>query len=64
MAQALVPVLAPLEFPCVVLEDRKDFADPHLFPLARKVRLVDFHRLDRNLSLTDEDYECIMTRGH
>lgn len=64
VAQALVPVLAPLEFPCVVLEDREEFADPRLFPLAREVRLVDFRRLDRDLSLTDEDYVCIMTRGH
>lgn len=64
VSQALVPVLAPLDFPCVVLEDREEFADPRLFPLAREVRLVDFRCLDRELSLTDEDYVCIMTRGH
>ena len=40
MAQALVPVLVPLDFPCVVLEDRAEFADPVLFPGARAVRLV------------------------
>ena len=64
VAQALVPVLIPLDFPCVVLEDRAEFADPALFPGARAVRLVDFSRLADEVSLTDADYVCIMTRGH
>ena len=64
VAQALVPVLIPLDFPCVVLEDRAEFADPVLFPGARAVRLVDFSRLADEVSLTDADYVCIMTRGH
>lgn len=64
VAQALVPVLAPLDFPCVVLEDRAEFADPALFPAARQVRLVDFGKLAQELELTPDDYVCIMTRGH
>lgn len=64
VSQALAPVLAPLDFPCVILEDRKEFADPTLFPTARQVRLVDFSRLEQELKLTPDDYVCIMTRGH
>ena len=64
VSQALVPVLAPLGFSCVVLEDRPEYADPARFPGARAVRLVDFSRLAEQLQITEEDYLCIMTRGH
>lgn len=64
VAQALVPVLTPLGFPCIVLEDREEFADPSLFPGARQVRLVDMFHLDEQLTITEDDYVCIMTRGH
>ncbi len=64
VAQALVPVLAPLEFPCVVLEDREEFARRELFPQAREVRLIDFEKIAGQVSVTGEDYVCIMTRGH
>ena len=64
VTQALVPVLAPLNFPCVVLEDRQEFANPSLFPTAREVRLIDFSKLAEQLSVTKHDYVCIMTRGH
>ena len=64
MAQALVPVLVPLDFLCVVLEDRPEFADPALFPGAREVRVADFARLEEQIAVTRDDYLCIMTRGH
>ena len=64
VAQALVPVLVPLDFPCVVLEDRPEFADPALFPGAREVRVADFARLEEQITVTRDDYLCIMTRGH
>lgn len=64
VARALVPVLAAVEFRCVVLEDRPEFCDPKLFPGAAEVRLVDMNRLDETLSVDQEDYVCIMTRGH
>lgn len=64
VAQALVPVLAPLDFACVVLEDREEFSDPALFPLAREVRRIDFSRVNQSVSISENDYVCIMTRGH
>ena len=64
VAQALVPVLAPLDFPCVVLEDREEFTGPELFPLARESRVIDLGDILRQVAITGEDYVCIMTRGH
>ncbi len=64
VAQALVPVLAKVDFPCVVLEDRPEFADPALFPDAERVLLVDWERIGEAITLTEADYCCVMTRGH
>lgn len=64
VAQALVPVLAPLDFPSVIVEDREEFADPALFPLARGTRCFPMDRIRQELDITADDYVCIMTRGH
>lgn len=64
VAQALVPVLAPLDFPCVVVEDRAEFARRELFPTAREVRLTEFSDPSVYAAVTEDDYLCIMTRGH
>lgn len=64
VAQALVPVLAAVEFRCIVVEDRPEFCDLRLFPGASEVRLVEMERLSETLKVNREDYVCIMTRGH
>ncbi len=64
VAQALVPVLAGVEFRCVVMEDRAEFAKESLFPDAERVVLGDFSRISEWISVTPEDYVVIMTRGH
>lgn len=64
VSQALVPVLAPLNFHCVVLEDREEFASKELFPLARESRVIDMNRIRSQVEITKDDYVCIMTRGH
>lgn len=64
VAQALVPVLGPLDFPCVVVEDRAEFARRELFPGARAVRLEEFSDPAVYAAITEDDYLCIMTRGH
>lgn len=64
VAQALVPVLAAVEFRCVVVEDRPEFCNARLFPGAAEVRLVEMDRLEEKLEVSREDYVCIMTRGH
>ena len=64
VAQALVPVLGTLGFPCVVLEDRPAFAAPDRFPQAQEVRQLRFAHLQDQLTLTENDYVCILTRDH
>ncbi len=65
VAQALVPALAAVNFRCVVVEDRPDFAKPELFPGVEETRLVDMNDLSSlQKEITGNDYVCIMTRGH
>lgn len=64
VARELQPLLTHLGFRCIVLEDREEFAQPALFPTAEQVLLVDFEQLSSYVTITEEDYVCIMTRGH
>lgn len=64
VAQELVPVLSHVGFRCVALDDRPEFATKALFPAAEDVILCDFKRLGDYISVTGEDYACVMTRGH
>lgn len=64
VAQELVPILARVNFRCVVLDDRPDFTRPELFPGAEETCLVDFARLNDYVKITEDDFVCIMTRGH
>ena len=64
VAQELVPVLSHVGFRCVVMDDREEFTRPELFPGAETVIRGDLTRLENYLSITNEDYVCVMTRGH
>lgn len=64
VAQELVPVLAHLDFRCIVLDDREEFANPGLFPNAVQCLQVNYEHLEAQVSLTANDYACIMTRAH
>jgi len=64
VAQALVPILTSVDFRCRVLEDRADFCDPSLFPGAEQTVLLRTEEDWAGLSIKQEDYVCIMTRGH
>lgn len=64
VAQELVPVLAHLDFRCVVLDDRSEFANRTIFPNASKCIVGDFEHLSDYIDIQPEDYVCIMTRGH
>ena len=64
LAREVVPLLAHLDFRCVVLDDREEFANPSDFPGAKEVKLVDFERLETAVSPKEGDYLVIMTRGH
>ena len=64
VAQETVPVLSHLDFSCVVLDDRAEFASPERFPGAGEVLVCDFSRIGDYVTITEEDYVIIMTRGH
>lgn len=64
VAQELVPLLTHLDFRCVVFDDRKEFADPRLFPSACRCITGSFEQLSELIDFHPEDYVCIMTRGH
>ena len=64
VAQALEPVLTNIGFRCVVMDDRPDFTRRELFPTAEEIKLIDFSNIAASVSITGEDYVCVMTRGH
>lgn len=64
VSRALVPVIAAVGFRPVVYDDRPEFADPALFPMAESVLSGDFTRIGERIRLTADDYVVIMTRGH
>ena len=64
VSQALVPVLAGLDFRPVVYDDRPEFADPALFPGAEQTLCGSFLELSRHVTVTPDDCVVIMTRGH
>lgn len=64
VAQELVPVLAHVGFRCTVMDDREEFANEALFPTAEKVMLIDFEKISDFVEIGENDYVCVMTRGH
>ncbi len=64
VGQALVPVLAGLDFRVAVYDDRPELADAAHFPQAEQVILGDYQHIDSAVSLRAEDYVIIMTHGH
>lgn len=64
VAQELVPVLVHVGFRCVVFDDRPEFANKQVFPLAYKTIIGDFERIFDFITIKEQDYVCIMSRGH
>ena len=64
VAQALVPALSAIDFTCVILEDREEFCKPELFPKAERVLKINMQKIAEFVTITEEDYICVMTRGH
>ena len=64
VSQELEPVLTHVGFRCVVMDDREEFAKRELFPTAEEVKRIDFSRIADSVTIGEEDYICVMTRGH
>ena len=64
VSQALVPALDAVGFSCVVLEDRAEFAKTELFKNLAETMLIDMDHISEAVSVSADDYVCVMTRGH
>lgn len=64
VARALVPMLAAVDFTCIVIEDREEFCQRALFPKAQDVLLLRETDWRNTLLIGGNDCICIMTRGH
>ncbi len=64
VAQELVPVLSHVGFRCVVMDDREEFTKKELFPGAEEVICGDLQNIGGYLTIGNDDYVCVMTRGH
>jgi len=64
VAQELVPVLSHVGFRCVVMDDREEFTRKDLFPGAEEVICGDLQKIDNYITIGNDDYVCVMTRGH
>jgi len=64
VAQELVPVLTHVGFRCVVYDDRPEFSNKELFPLAYDLITADFENIYDHVEISKNDYVIIVTRGH
>lgn len=64
VAQELVPVLAHLDFRCIVFDDREAFSNSERFPDALDCITGDFSKISDYITIQPQDFLCIMSRGH
>lgn len=64
VAQELVPLLSRVDFRCVVMDDREEFANKRVFPDAVKTIAGDMECISQYMEIGAKDYVCVMTRGH
>jgi len=64
VSQQIAPLAARVGFNVRVIDDRKDFADPHLFPEAQEVLERRFEDVMGGLPVDGSSYLVIVTRGH
>jgi xanthine dehydrogenase accessory factor len=64
VSRQIVPVAARVGFTVRVIDDRKEFADPRLFPEADEVVERGFDGVMDTLPVDDSSYLVIVTRGH
>ncbi len=64
VGQALVPVLASVDFRVTVYDKRKELATREHFPMAEDVIFGDYEHIFDKVTLKPSDYVVIMTPGH
>ena len=61
---ALARMAAMLDFSVTVVDDRPEFANRERFDMASKVVCDSFENAVKGLGLRENNYVCVMTRGH
>lgn len=64
VSQALCKMLSFTDFYVVIYEDNEKFCEKSLFPNAKKIISADFLKINENISITENDYCVVLTRGH
>lgn len=64
IAQPLCDLGAKLGFAVTVADDRGEFAAPERFPAAAQTLCGPFPEVIRTFGVREEDYVCVITRGH
>lgn len=64
LCRSIVPILDSLNFKCVVIDNRREFADPKLIPRAEKVVFADYLKYIEELAPSSSDSILIFTHGH
>ncbi len=64
MAQALARLAAHLDFRIVVVDDRRELADPHAFSDKVQLTFGDIPQMIRELKPDESSWIVIVTRGH
>jgi xanthine dehydrogenase accessory factor len=64
VAQALARLMAPLDFRIIVVDDRRDLADPQTFGGQVQLTFGDIPQTIRDLSPDEATWIVIVTRGH
>ena len=65
ISQVLAPFCRTAGFYAVVVDDRKDFANPQLFPDAGEVMVVDsFSGCFDRINVDEKSFVVVVTRGH
>ena len=64
VSQALVPLLASVDFRPVIFENRAEYAKPELFPGAEATILGNYDHIADSLELKSDDFVVVVTNGH
>lgn len=64
LCKSMCPILDSLNYKCMVIDNRKEFADPELIPSAAEVIHADYLEYIEELTPSQEDAILIFTHGH
>lgn len=64
VAQETAKLLPALEFDCVLLEERPEFARKELFPHVRDIVMVNFDDFAPSVQIKPSDFAVVVTSGH